>query len=189
MARKLSTREKLMVGALAVAAVVFYRWQSGGIGFGGPATDGTVAARDFGEPPRVRVDLLAQGSVGFGDDARNLFDYYVPPRPPPPPPPPPKPPPPRPKVVRDKKPPPPPPPPRKPGPPVPSFEYVGSLGPKEARIAFFDDGGELQPAAVGGVVPNTQFRLRAFRHEAVVLEYLHDDFKGQTTELQLKGVR
>jgi hypothetical protein len=187
MARKLSGREKFMVGALAVAAVVFYRWQSGAIGFGAPPANATAEVTDFGEPPVVHMDLLALNMDGFGEDGRNLFDYYTPPRKPAP-----KPPPQvvvRPTVVRDKKPPPPPPPPRKQGPPAPTFHYLGFLGPKESRIAAFDAGEGVFIARAGDVVPDTKFRLKSFRHEAVVLEYLHEQFKGQTTELQLKGVR
>ena len=44
-------------------------------------------------------------------------------------------------------------------------------------------------ARAGDVVPDTEFKLKAFRYQAVVLEYLDEKFKGQTTELQLKGVR
>ena len=33
------------------------------------------------------------------------------------------------------------------------------------------------------------FKLVDFKHEAVLLEYMDDRFKGQTTELQLKGRR
>lgn len=174
-----------MIGLLAVAAIVFYRWQGGGIGFGAPTASADADPLDLPEPPVVRMDLLAQNTAVFDADGRNLFDYYTPPRKPAPRPPPVK----RQPVVRPVKSPPPPPPPRKQGPPVPKFQYLGSLGPKEAKIAAFDAGEGVFIARAGDVVKDTQFRLKAFRHQAVLLEYLDEKFKGQTTELELKGVR
>lgn len=184
--RKLFAREKVMLGGLVVAALVFLRWQAGGIGFGAPGAVAEAEPLDLGQPPVVRMDLLARAPADFGSDGRNLFDYYTPP---------PKPvkkkpkPEVKPRVVAPKPPPPPPPPRREPGPPAPKFHYLGSLGPKEARIAAFDDGEGVVIARAGDVVPDTQFRVKAFKHQAVLLEYLDEKFKGQTTELQLKGVR
>lgn len=186
MARKLSTREKIMVGGLVLAAIAFYRWQGGGIGFGAEPEKVAAKPPDFGTAPVVRMDLLAQGPTAFDVSGRNLFDYYTPPvkapprRPKPPP------------VARPKilpKPPPPPPPPRKLGPPAPKFHYLGFVGPKDGKIAAFDFGDEVFLARTGDEVQDSGLRLRAFRHEAVVLEYLDEQFKGQTTELQLKGLR
>ena len=185
MPRKLSAREKVMIGVLAVAAVAFYRWQGGGIGFGAPTAGADADPLDLPEPPVVRMDLLAQGTAELDAAGRNLFDYYTPPRRPPP-----KPPPRKPRVVpAEIKPPPPPPPPRKPLPPEPKFHYLGYMGPKDAKIAAFDGGDGVIIARAGDVVSDTQFRLKAFRYQAVVLEYLDEKFKGKTTELQLKGVR
>ncbi len=186
MRRKLSAREKVMIVFLAVAALVFYRWQAGDIGFGAPTASADADPLDLPEPPVVRMDLLARNTPVFDADGRNLFDYYTPPRKPARKPPPTK----RKEVERPPKPPPPPPPPpRKQGPPAPKFQYLGSLGPKEAKIAAFDAGEGVFIARAGDVVPDTQFRLKAFRHQAVLLEYLDEQFKGQTTELELKGVR
>ena len=182
--RKLSTREKVMIVGLAAAAVLFYRWQVGGMGFGAPTADQDADSLDLPEPPLVRMDLLAQGTVEFDEAGRNLFDYYTPP-----PKPAPKPPPRQKPVVRPAVKPPPPPPRRPPGPPAPKFHYLGSLGPKQGKIAAFDGGDGVVLARAGDVVPDTRFKLKAFRYQAVVLEYLDEQFKGQTTELQLKGVR
>ncbi len=185
MPRKLSAREKVMIGALAVAAVVFYRWQGSGIGFGAPTAGADVDPPDLPEPPVVRMDLLARGTVEFDATGRNLFDYYTPPRKPVP-----KRPPKAKRVVKSAiKPPPPPPPPRRELPPEPKFHYLGHFGPKDAKIAAFDDGDGVVIARAGDLVPDTQFRLKAFRFQSVLLEYTHEKFKGRTTELQLKGVR
>ena len=185
--RKLSTREKVMIVGLAAAAVFFYRWQVGGMGFGAPTADQDADSLDLPEPPLVRMDLLAQGTVEFDEAGRNLFDFYTPPPKPAPKPPPRQKPVERPAV---KPPPPLPPPPRRPpGPPAPKFHYLGSLGPKQGKIAAFDGGDGVVLARAGDVVPDTRFKLKAFRYQAVVLEYLDEQFKGQTTELQLKGVR
>ena len=185
MSRKLSSREKVMIGLLAVAAVVFYRWQGGGIGFGDATADADAEVPNFPEPPVVRMDLLARGTAGLDAAGRNLFDYYTPP-PKPKPKPKPKP------VVRqvvEKRLPPPPPPPRREVLPQPRFHYLGYFGPKDAKIAAFGDGDAVFIARAGDVVPDTKFRLKEFRYQAVQLEYLDEKFKGRTTELQLKGVR
>ena len=185
MRRKLSAREKVMIGVLVVAALVFYRWQGRGIGFGAPTAGADADLPDLPEPPVVRMDLLARGTVEFDATGRNLFDYYTPPRKPVPKRPPRA----KPVVRSATKPPPPPPPRRPPGPPAPKFHYLGSLGPKGAKIAAFDGGDGVVIARAGDVVPDTQFRLKSFRYQAVLLEYLDEQFKGQTAELQLKGVR
>ncbi len=175
-----------MIGVLAVAAVAFYRWQGGGMGFGAPTAGADVDPPDFPEPPVVRMDLVAGGTAELDAAGSNLFDYYTPPRKPAP-----KPPPRKPTVAPPViKPPPPLPPPRRPpGPPEPKFHYLGYIGPKDAKIAAFDGGDGVIIARAGDVVSDTQFRLKAFRYQAVVLEYLDEKFKGQTAELQLKGVR
>jgi hypothetical protein len=189
MKRKLSTREKAMIGLLAVAGVIAYRALSGdGIGFGGPASEEGEEARVFGEPPVVRMDLLAQAAVDFDRTGRNLFDYYTPPPPPKPPPPPrPKP---KPAPRRPRPAPPPPPAPRVAQAPTPPFQYLGYLGPKDEKIAVFDDGkGEgVMLARVGDVV-QSDFQLLEFKHDSVMMAYTDQRWKGQTTELKLMGLR
>jgi len=189
MKRRLTTREKVMIGLLAVASIVLYRMMAGdGIGFGGVAPDETKAL-EFGEAPEVRMDMLARAAAEFDESGRNLFAYYVPPRKAAPPPrreipkPPPV-------QRRDPKPPPPPPPPPKPTAPAPGFQYLGYLGPKDARIAFFDPGNEepILLARVGDVLEK-RFRLLGFTHDAVKLGYTEDQWQGRTTELQMAGLR
>jgi hypothetical protein len=185
--RSLSNREKIMVVVLGVAAVIAYRALTGeGIGFGGPAAENREA-RTFGEPPVVRMDLLAQGRDDFDPKGRNLFNYYTPPpakpkyKPPPPPPPP--------RQVKRAI-PPPPPPPKKPAPqaPAPNFSYLGFLGPKDEKIAVFD-GAEGVFLARAGEVLDKEFRLVEFKHDSVMMSYTDKKWDGRTTELKLKGLR
>jgi hypothetical protein len=189
MKRRLTTREKVMIGVLAVASIVMYRMMAGdGIGFGGAAPN-PVEARDFGKAPEVRMDMLSRAAAEFDEKGRNLFAYYVPPRkaapqpikreiPQPPP------------VKRDPKPPPPPPLPLKPTAPLPGFEYLGYLGPKDARIAVFEQGSEdgVLLARVGDVLEK-RFQLLGFTHDSVRLGYTEDQWQGRTTELQMAGLR
>jgi len=188
MKRKLNPREKVMIVLLAVLAIVAYRFIGGdGIGFGGSPQE-EKPAKDFGEPPVVRMDLLELDREGFDPAGRNLFAYYVPPPPPrkAPPrvaPPPRKPPPPRQQPA-------PPPPQRevKPRAPRPDFSYLGYFGPKDARIAAFDTGSEVYVAREGDLV-GKQYKLVAFKHEAVELAYTDPRWEGQTTELQKAGAK
>jgi hypothetical protein len=186
--RKLSNRERVLVLVLLVAAVIAYRALSGdGIGFGGRVEESEQDSRVFGEPPLVRMDLLERDTVEFDRQGRNLFAYYTPPRkveyrPPPPPPPKPKP------QVRTPPPPPPPPPAPVVRPPNPEFQYLGYLGPKDDKIAVFEDGDGIVLRRAGDVV-REEFRLVEFRHDAVTMSYTDERWKGQSTELKLKGLR
>jgi hypothetical protein len=188
--RKLSTREFVMIGLLAVASVMAFRMMTGdGIGFGGGA-EKEAEAREFGEAPVVRMDLLARERARFDREGRNLFDYYTPPPPP------------RKKVqrkaptIRDKpKPipkqaPAPPPKPTAPKPPAPKFNYLGYLGPKDAKIAVFDDGKPdgVMLARIGDVVQD-DFRVMEFKHDSVTMAYTKEKWEGHTTELKLLGLR
>jgi hypothetical protein len=186
--RKLSNREKVLIVVLGVAGVIAYRALSGdGIGFGGGAASDAEEARNFGEAPLVRMDLLARTTAEFDRKGRNLFDYYTPPRKvvqqprpkrpvvqPPPPREVPKPPPPPPTTVA-----------RAPNPP---FQYLGFLGPKDEKIAVFDDNEDVLLARIGDVVQDG-FRLVEFKHDAVMLAYTDQKWQGQTTELKLMGLR
>jgi hypothetical protein len=163
--RKLSTREKVLLAFLAVAAVIFYRaWSGKGIGFGGESPAPAVETRDLGEPPHVRTDLLARNTVEFDPSGRNLFDYYTPPRQPKPKPKPePRPKPPPPKRESAVRPPPPPP---------PLFDG--------------DDGVVLRRP---GDKVDEQFVLLNFKYEAVTLGYTDTKWRDRTTELKLFGLR
>lgn len=188
MRRSLSTREKVLSVGLVVAAFLAYRALTGdGLGFGvGPAEE--AEARQFGEPPLVRMDLLARGTTDFDPGGRDLFRYY---KPPPPPRPKierkPKPPPPRPRETKRPK-PPPAPTPVAPQAPTPRFSYLGFLGPKEAKIAVFELEEGLLLKTAGDVVED-DFRLLAFEHDGVTLGYTDSRWEGRTTELKAMGLR
>jgi hypothetical protein len=188
MKRKLTSREFVMIGLLAVGAFVAFRMMTGeGIGFGRGAEQ-AAEAREFGEAPVVRMDLLARDRATFDRGGRNLFDYYTPP-------PPPrkkverKPPLPKPKSIPKQAPAPPPKPPPA-TPPAPRFNYLGYLGPQDAKIAVFDDGKTdgLMLARIGDVVQD-DFRVMEFKHDSVKMAYTEKKWEGHTTELKLLGLR
>lgn len=186
MKRKLTPREKTLLTVLAVGLVIaFVALRGEGLGLGSPAAVEAIVEGPVGDPPVVRVDLLAQTAANYDPGGRNLFDYYTPPPPPPPPaPPPPPPPPPRKDIERPLPPPPRNPVPAEPTPPFPKFKYLGYLGPKDRRIAAFEVDAGAKPvlAAVGDVVER-EFRLLEFRYESVVFGYTDERFKNRTTEL------
>jgi hypothetical protein len=185
--RKLTTREKVLLALLGVGAVIaLFALQGDGLGLGDDDDDPVVEGPD-GDPPVVRMDLLAREAADFDPAGRNLFDYYKPPKPAPPPAPPPPPRKPPPRVERPKPPPRAEPVQRAPTPPFPRFKYLGYLGPKSRRIAVFEpeDGeGDLMLAAVGDVVEE-EFRLKEFRFESVIFGYEDEQFKDRTTELSM----
>jgi hypothetical protein len=184
--RQLNTREKSLLGLLAVAGIAgWFGMRGGGIGFGGELGGPEPLGPISGEPPLVRVDLLEQDPIPFDPSGRNLFAYYTPPAPKQP----------RARPQRPPAPPPPPPPPKRetapkrqttqaPQPPTPDFSYVGYLGPKENRIAVFTAGEEMLVARVGEVVEE-QFELKEFRYETVIFGFTDPQFHDRTTELKL----
>jgi len=184
--RKLNPREYVLVVLLGVVAVfLFYYNRDARLG-GGQSDSLAGEDLNFGDPPWVRLDLLAGQLEGYDAEGRDLFKYYTPPRPAPPP------------VVR--KPPPevkrtPPPvvrqaPPervnRGPKPPAISFIYLGYLGPKNGKIAVFEDGEQVMLARAGEVVKD-HFRVVEFGFEAIVMGYVDERFKDQTSELAQKA--
>ena len=74
--------------------------------------------------------------------------------------------------------------PQGPRPPSVNFEYLGYLGPKDDKIAVFEKGEELEQARVGEVILE-QFRLLEFKYEAVVIGYVDERFRDQSTELKM----
>ena len=181
--RQLSRRETTLLGLLALAGVVlFYFAPKTGIGARGHESFGDVAK--LGEAPAVHLDRLAGRVVGYDPQGRNLFQYYTPPPPvvAPPPTPRPTPPPvatPPPVMVnRD----PGPPPVYKPQPPAINLTYLGFLGPKNNRIAVFEDGQDMLLAKKGDVVKQ-QFRVVDFGYETVVMGFVDERFRGETQEL------
>lgn len=80
----------------------------------------------------------------------------------------------------------PPPPPPKPQPPTIAFKYIGYLGPKNARIAVFDDAGEMLLARKGETI-REQFRVVDIKYDTVVMGFTNTQFQKDTRELPLTG--
>jgi hypothetical protein len=210
MARSFSGREKNLLAALAVAAVLFAAWRltRDAPESERPAASETNFAAVSEESPRVHMDLLAREAALYDGRGRDLFKYA--PRPPSPaelrrl----------RAEAERQRKmeeearrraeeearrraeeeaqrqaqlalnPPPPP----KPQPPPITFKYIGNFGPKESRVVAFEDGKGVFVARVGEVV-REQFRVVEIKHNAVVMGYTREDFRSQVKELPLSGGR
>ena len=210
MARSLSGREKRLLAAFGLVAVLFAWWRltRDAPGSAPGATSDAALAEIRDEPPRVRMDLLAREAALYDGKGRDLFKYS--PRPPSPselrrl----------RAEAERQRKmeeearrraeeearrqaeaealrqaqiaanPPPPP----KPQPPPITFKYIGNFGPKESRIVAFEDGKGVFVARVGEVV-REQFRVVEIKHNAVVMGYTREDFRSQVKELPLSGGR
>jgi hypothetical protein len=182
--RKLNPREYVLVVLLGVVAVfLFYYNRDARLG-GGQSDSLAGEDLNFGDPPWVRLDLLAGQLEGYDPEGRDLFKYYTPP-------------PPKREVVRQpptpvKSPPRQPvrqPPTRKvdtgPRPPAISFIYLGYLGPKNGKIAVFEDGEQVMLARSGEVVKD-HFRVVEFGFEAIVMGYVDERFKDRTSELPQK---
>ena len=71
-----------------------------------------------------------------------------------------------------------------PQPPGIPLKFIGYLGPKDDRIAVFEDGKELYIAQAGEVVQE-QFRVVEIRFETVVMGYTDEKWAGRTRELTL----
>ena len=187
MARSLTRREIMLAGALVAVAVgvSYYTGGDAPAGTGSGTPQGKAAAADIGTAPVVLAARLTHPIDDYDAHGRNLFQYYVPPPPPAPPPPTPPPtpeptpfvaPPPevmRPVVTE----------PMRPRPPPIAFTYVGSLGPKDSRIAVLEVGSDMVLARAGDIVQQ-QFRLVGFGYESLVIGYTDARFSGQTAELK-----
>jgi len=184
--RKLSTREYVLMALLtAVAVLLLYLRPDSGVGSAGSGDPGEDLK--LGDAPVVNLARLAGHIDAYDAEGRNLFQYYTPPpprvaeRPAPPPPkriePPPTP------VIQTNR---PPPTPSGPTPPPINFTYLGFLGPKENKIAVFEDGQDLLLARAGEVVKQ-QFRVLDFGYETVVMGYTDERFANQTQELPQKA--
>jgi hypothetical protein len=208
MARKMSVREGVLLGVLALAGLTYF-WVTSGPDAGGRSggTGGGTGQKgksDGSNPPVVRMDLLAARAESYDEKGRDLFKYSQ--RPPsaeeirrlreeaarrqkemeeanrraveeaqrqqkeneervrqialnPPPPPPPM-------------------------PPAITMRYLGYLGPKEGRIAVFEDGGEMLVARKGEVVKG-QFKVVDVKWDTVVMGFVKPEFKGMTQELAM----
>ncbi len=187
MARSLTRREIILAGALVAVAVGVSYYTGNDAPENRSAADapGKAAASAVGPAPEVLLAVLDREIPDYDAHGRNLFQYYVPPPPPAPPPPPPPPTPVPTPVVATPVPVMPAQPyePPKPKPPPIGFTYVGSLGPKNSRIAVLEVGSDMVLARTGDVV-QTQFRLVGFGYETLVIGYVDERFRGQTTELK-----
>ncbi len=207
MARRLSVREGVLLGFLAVVALGYVWYEAKAPG---PARRGAGAGADRKTegsppaPPRVRMDLLARQAESYDGAGRDLFQYAQ-----------------RPpsaaevrrlreeaerrrkeieeaqrraaeEAERRRKeqeeaakvaalhPAPPPP----PQPPSITLRYLGYIGPKDDRIVVFEDGKEMILARKGEVVKG-QFRVVDVKWESVVMGFVRPEFKGQTRELTM----
>ena len=75
-----------------------------------------------------------------------------------------------------------------PVPPRAAFAYLGYLGPKDDKIAVFERGQKVLLARAGEVVEE-QFVVKEINYEVVVLGYTKEQFKNRTTELNMKRGR
>jgi len=184
MRRKITSREWGMIAFLA-AVGLFAIFSRGGRGTA--SGDGTAGLEELDVSLTPVVDMAALNAqpVTYDPEGRSLFKYYEPPRPQPV-----RTPPPRPTEVRKPPPPPPPQPDREPRergpatipPPKPNFTYLGFFGPKDNKIAVFEDKDDIMLAQTGDVVWD-KFIVLDFKYEGVVLGFTEKRFAGQTTEL------
>ena len=195
---KVSTREVVLV-IILVAAGIWYIWYLTGDGAAGSAAGAPgepLAVIAAGDAPRVRMDLLSGLAETYDQNGRDLFKYAQ--RPPtqeeldaerrrleaerlareaalaaqrea--------------RLARQNQPTTAPPPqPAGPRPPRISFKYIGYLGPKDDRIAVFEEGEDLILARVGETV-NDQFRVQEIEYETVVMGYTDPKFEKLTQTL------
>jgi hypothetical protein len=188
MARKLTPREYFFIGVLAMSGVVYLLYRGEARLFGGGPEEAKEGG-PMGIAPIVRLHQLSHEPENYDPKGRNLFEYYTPPPPP------------RPKVERPKqaakkpvdtaadrrkammqK----PQPVKKPElrPPNINFKYLGYLGPKNDKIAVFEQGEEMMLARAGEVVEE-DFRLIEFKYESVVMGYVDTKYRDMTTELNM----
>jgi len=80
--------------------------------------------------------------------------------------------------------PPPPPPEEVKQPPRIPYTYIGYLGPKDDRIAVFQEGEAQFLARTGELIQDT-FKVVEIRYESVVMGYTDPEFAGRTRELPM----
>jgi len=189
MARKLSSRERGMLVALGLVALIFVWILSGEDLPGVPSSgDGDGAGNlRVDSPPVVQMALLTRAAEGYDPAGRDLFKYGQRPTPPPDP-----------DVAKRKAAaadarakaaatraaatPKPPPRPTGPRPPRIDFAYLGYLGPKDDKIAVFE-GNEEVILARSGEVFNEQFRVVDIQYESVVIGFTDPRFEARTETL------
>jgi hypothetical protein len=185
--RKPTGREYFFIIVLAIMGLAYLAYRDEG--FLGSRQDEDKKNRALGIAPIVDMAALAARTENYDPKGRNLFEYYTPP------PPKRKVPPPRP-VVK------PPPTSRKPPPTVQragnrnpvnagitppkiNFKYIGFLGPKDAKIAVFEDSEGMLLARAGEIVEK-DFTVVEFKYESVVMGYVDTRFRDMTTELNMR---
>lgn len=204
MARKLSSREIGLLVALLAAGLAWF-WYSNRSSQATAAAEAAAAAKagaPVEKPPQVMLDLLLAHAERYNPEGRDLFKYAV--RPPTAA---------ELRAAREaelarqraleeeakrraeefarnqdqqrrvqeelvKNPP-------KPQPPPIPLKYLGVLGPKNDRVAAFEDeSGEVFVHKKGEIVKG-QFRLIDIKLESVVMGYTRPEFKDDTREIAL----
>ncbi len=181
MKSKLSGREKLLVGVLAVSLAALWYGVHNSAESRAIAVDTDYGgSAELGEPPMVLLELLGMKTATFDPRGRNLFAYHQPrqtsraiektPGLP---------------IVVEPSPPmiPGPTPPPEPARHEPGFNYIGCLGPEDALIAVFESGAEIFLAQTGDIVGET-FELLNLGCDSAVLRHLGDPFPGEIVNLE-----
>jgi len=186
--RKPTGREYFFIVVLAVMGLAYLAYRGDGPLFGGRQDEGRKNMA-LGIAPIVRMAALAARTEDYDPKGRNLFEYYTPPPPkrkvPPP------------RVAAKT-------PPKVPvvrpvqrnqqnrkavnagvTPPKINFKYIGFLGPKDSKIAVFEDGEGMLLARAGEIV-DKEFTVVEFKYESVVMGYVDMRFKTMTTELNMR---
>lgn len=181
---KSSRKERVLLGMLAISVVALWLSRDSEPLDRSDVVDGTEVMQ-LGDPPVVRLELLALATAPYDRKGRNLFEYREPrqrPRPVKAPPRTPVVQPPRPigptKTTTE--------PPPQPARPRPAFDYIGCFGPKDDLIAVFMRGAEVLVAQIGDVVDGS-FELLEFRYDAVVLCYVGEKHKGERVSLRVSS--
>jgi hypothetical protein len=197
MARQLSSRERrlLIVLGLAVVATAWFMLGGDDPSRVGGEDDAEAGAGAMGSAPRVMMTLLTRDAEPYDPNGRDLFKYGQ--RPP------------SPEDIearkrreeaqRDRQ--------RQlqeqaaraqeakrvvpkrevgPRPPRATFRYLGYLGPKDERIAVFEQKEELILARVGELVEE-DFRVMEIQYESVVLGFTDPRFESRTETLEMAG--
>jgi hypothetical protein len=188
--RKPTPRETFFIVVLVAFGIVYLAYKDEGGLFGGGAEEARKP-RAVGIAPIVHMAELSARTEAYDPQGRNLFEYYTPPPPP------------RakpavrpqqqqtqPKVQPTR---------QAPTramqdraqvnaglqPPKINFKYLGFLGPKDDKIAVFENGEEMLLARAGETIEQ-DFKVVEFKYESVVMGYVDNRFKDMTTELNMR---
>jgi hypothetical protein len=203
--RKLTRRESMLLGAVALAAIAYLAYVSERAM---SSRSAELAGDEVGElladtAPVVPMGLLASAVDDYDRNGRDLFKYSK-----------------RPPTAEEleaerlrrlaalkaqeeaarkrrqadearqeaaaNRPPPPPPRPAEKQPPRIPFQYISYLGPKNDRIAVFQEGEDLLLAKRGEPLQDL-FTVVDIRYESVVMGFTDPEFESRTRELPMKG--